>query len=243
MHLIFIHFPSALFPSLPSAPPLAFSHHSLDHLSYPLQSACIGLIPPFLLALLASFRAERRRCRTHYLEPFSRTLSQIPQSARIHSCFIHPFHLTLLLVFPAEGSDCHAQHLLMPLLQASLITLALICPPPTFCINPLLIISAFALCLPCAVLLSHSPFAPSLPPSFTGAFPLALFSLPLLHRFQAKDDSATPDAYLTTTFYQGYWGASQVTSTSNRLHLFFVIFDFLSLISFFFFKETVFSTR
>lgn len=29
---------------------------------------------------------------------------------------------------------------------------------------------------------------------------------------QSRDDGAVPDAYLTSVFYQGYWGATQVKS-------------------------------
>ena len=49
--------------------------------------------------------------------------------------------------------------------------------------------------------------------------------------FQAKDDSATPDAYLTSVFYQGYWGASQVpwnallVDFAYFLHIFSCVFN------------------
>ena len=35
--------------------------------------------------------------------------------------------------------------------------------------------------------------------------------------FQLKDDAATPDAYLTSVFYKGYWGASQVRQIQSDL--------------------------
>ncbi|CAM9307730.1 unnamed protein product, partial [Ectocarpus sp. 12 AP-2014] len=30
-----------------------------------------------------------------------------------------------------------------------------------------------------------------------------------------QDNGDTPDAYVTSTFYQGYWGATQLTSTGT----------------------------
>lgn len=51
----------------------------------------------------------------------------------------------------------------------------------------------------------------STPGRFT-ANPSSLASFQRTHCFfcQSKDNAATPDAYLISTFYKGYWGATQV---------------------------------